>query len=193
MTCDELLTSRRSVRHYRQDPVPIDLIREMINESVLAPNAGNEQPWKFIIVNNQEMMKQISDESKLNILARIAATPDDYASRYKTILEKESYNVFYNAPCLVMILGPAQLRNIYVDCALAASYFMLAAASRGLGTCWVNLGRAIEDPDMLTELGVPDDCDIVAPIALGFPTQMPPIPKRKTPEILKIISYSDCQ
>lgn len=187
MTYDELLTSRRSVRHYRQEKIPTDLIKEMINESILAPNAGNEQPWKFIIVNDQEMMKRISDESKKNILARIAADPDDYASRYKTILEKEGYNVFYNAPCLVMVLGPATLRNIYVDCALAASYFMLGAASRGLGTCWVNLGRFIKDPDMITELGIPDDCDIVAPITLGYPTQMPPVPKRKPPEILKII------
>ncbi|MCG8633070.1 MAG: nitroreductase family protein [Desulfobacterales bacterium] len=187
MTFDELLGSRRSVRNYRQDPVSQELITEMINESTLAPNAGNEQPWKFIVINNQAVMKRISDESKRNILARIAANPDDYASRYKTILEKEGYNVFYNAPCLVMILGPARLRNIYADCTLAAAYFMLAAASRGLGTCWVNLGRAIEDQEMLTELGVPDDCDIIAPIALGYPTQIPPVPKRKPPEILKII------
>ncbi|MCI5151095.1 MAG: hypothetical protein D3916_17220 [Candidatus Electrothrix sp. MAN1_4] len=56
MTFDELLKNRRSVRKYQDKPVAVDLIREMIKESTLAPNAGNEQPWKFIIVNNREML-----------------------------------------------------------------------------------------------------------------------------------------
>ncbi|MCI5131892.1 MAG: nitroreductase family protein, partial [Candidatus Electrothrix sp. EH2] len=64
MTFDELLKNRRSVRKYQDKPVAVELIQEMIRESTLAPNAGNEQPWKFIIVNNREMLKKISDESK---------------------------------------------------------------------------------------------------------------------------------
>ena len=187
MTFDELLKNRRSVRKYRDKPVAVDLIQEMIKESILAPNAGNEQPWQFIIVNNREMLKKISDESKKNILARIAANPNDYAKKYQGMLQNESFNVFYNAPCLVMILGLSRLKNLYVDCALAASYFMLAASSRGLGTCWVNLGTEIHDPEMLRELAIPDDCTVVAPIILGYPEKIPPVPKRKEPEIVKII------
>ncbi len=103
------------------------------------------------------------------------------------MLENESFNVFYDAPCLVMILGASSLRNLHVDCALAACYLMLAAASRGLGTCWVNLGKAIHDPDMIRELGIPDDHSIVAPITVGYPEQIPPAPKRRQPEIINII------
>ena len=188
MTFEELLRNRRSVRNYHGDPVSVDVIQEIINESTLAPNAGNEQPWKFIIVNDREMIKKISDESKKNILARIAANPNDYAKKYQKMLENESFNVFYNAPCLVMILGLSNLKNLYVDCALAASYFMMVAVNRGLGTCWVNLGTEIHDPDMKKELGIPHNCTIVAPIILGYPEKVPPIPKRKGPEILKIIT-----
>ena len=188
MTFNEFLKQRRSIRQYQDKPVPIEVIHQILNESTLAPNAGNEQPWKFIIVNNKEMIKRISDESKKNILKRIVANPDDYAKRYQKMLENTSFNVFYNAPCLVMILCYANLKNLYVDCALAASYIMLAAVSRGLGTCWVNLGAEIHDREMRNELGIPDNCSIVAPIILGYPDKVPPAPKRNAPEILKIIT-----
>ena len=187
MTFDELLKNRRSVRKYKDTPVSIDVVREIIRESTLAPNAGNEQPWKFVIVNDKKTMKRISDESKRNILARIAADPEDYAKKYQAMLQNDSFNVFYNAPCLVMILGSSDLKNLHVDCALAAGYFMMGAASRGLGTCWVNLGAEIRDPKMLNELGIPDNTAIVAPIIVGYPEEIPPAPERNEPEILKII------
>ncbi len=188
MNFDQLLKNRRSVRRYQEGSVSVELIQEIINESTLAPNAGNEQPWKFIIVNNKIMLKRISDEGKKNILARIAANPNDYAKKYQGMLQKESFNVFYNAPCLVLILGFSHLKNLYVDCALVASYFMMAAASRGLGTCWVNFGTEIHDPKIINELGIPDNCTIVAPITLGYPEKIPATPKRKEPEILKVIT-----
>lgn len=188
MKFDELLKRRRSVRNYQDNPVSVEIVQEIINESTLAPNAGNEQPWKFIIVNNKEMIRKISYESKKNILDRIATHPDDYAKKYQGMLENESFNVFYNAPCLVMILGFSSLKNLFVDCALAAGYFMFSAASKGLGTCWVNLGSEIRDPEMLNALGIPDNCTIVASIVLGYPEKIPPVPSRKAPEILKIIT-----
>ena len=187
MKFDELLKNRRSIRKYQEDSVSVELIQEIIGESTLAPSAGNEQPWKFIIVNNKAMLKKISDEGKKNILARISANPDDYAKKYQSMLQNESFNVFYNAPCLVIILGLSNLKNLYVDCALAASYFMLAAASRGLGTCWVNFGTEIHDPKIINELGIPDNCTIVAPIILGYPEKITAAPKRKEAEILNII------
>lgn len=188
MTFEKLLKDRRSVRKYQEKPVSIKLVQEMIGESTLAPNAGNEQPWRFVIVNQKTMLKRISDEGKKNILARIAANPDDYAKKYQRMLQNESYHIFYNAPCLVLVLGRSHLKNLYVDCALAAGYFMLAAASRGLGTCWVNFGTEVHDPEIRNELGIPDDCTIVAPITLGYPEKIPGTPKRKEPVILKVIT-----
>jgi nitroreductase len=103
------------------------------------------------------------------------------------MLQNESFNVFYNAPCLVLILGSSSAKNLFVDCALAAGYFMMGAVSRGLGTCWVNLGAEIHDPNMLKELEIPDNTTIVAPIIVGYPEEIPPTPKRNEPEILRII------
>ncbi|MFC1493151.1 nitroreductase family protein, partial [candidate division KSB1 bacterium] len=138
MTFKDILNKRRSIRNYQEKPVLEETIREIISESILAPSSGNGQPWEFIVVNNRDMLKRMSDESKKNILDRINANPKDYAGKYKGMLENESYNVYYNAPCLVIILGRSSVKNLYIDCTLAASYFMMAATSRGLGTCWVN-------------------------------------------------------
>ena len=104
------------------------------------------------------------------------------------MLQNESFNVFYNAPCLIIILGVSNLKNLLIDCALAASYFMIAAVPKNSGTCWVNLGTEINDPEMINELGIPDNCTIVAPIILGYPEKIPSAPKRKEPEILKTIT-----
>ncbi|SCY18857.1 nitroreductase family protein [Desulfoluna spongiiphila] len=187
MNYHDLLMNRRSVRDYEDRPVPHELIESMIRESTLAPSAGNGQPWEFIVVHRKEMLRRISDESKKNILSRIAANPDDYAGKYQTMLENDAFNVFYNAPCLVMVLGRSGLKNLHVDCALAASYFMMAATRRGLGTCWVNLGTEIKAPDMIRDLGIPEDSQIVAPIIIGYPTSIPSAPRRNEPNIIKVI------
>ena len=123
-----------------------ETLKEIIRESTLAPSSGNSQPWKFVIVNNMAMMKRISDESKKNLLARIEANPNDYAKRYEAALRNENYNVFYNAPALIILAGPRDYKNLLVDCALCAAYLMNAAAARGLGTCWVNLGSVYTGP-----------------------------------------------
>ncbi len=188
MKFEELLRSRRSVRNFMEKPVTLETIKEIIIECTLAPSAGNEQPWKFVIVNNKEVLNKVFRESKKNILSRIASNPDDYAKKYEKMLSNESFNIFYNAPAAVFILGKATLKNVYVDCALAASYFMLGAANRGLGSCWINFATEIRNENLLAELGIPKDCKIVAPIILGYPANIPPVPRRKEPEILKSIT-----
>jgi len=187
MTLTELLVKRRSIRNFQNRAVPTELIRDILNDCILAPSAGNEQPWEFIVVTSQEMINRISIESKRNLLERIACNPGDYALRYEKMLQKESFHIFYHAPVVIYILGPTGLKNLYVDCALAASYLMMSATSRGLGTCWVNFGTEIKDPVMRRELGLHDNHKIVAPIALGYPVKIPGIPHRKEPQILSII------
>ena len=117
-----LLAERRSIRDFTGQPVPTELIDAVIAESTLAPNASNEQPWKYSVVKDTSLMQRISDESKKNILARIERNPADPISKYAPVLRSASYNVFYNAPCLVIISGEKGRRNLRVDCALAAGY-----------------------------------------------------------------------
>ena len=184
----ELLTKRHSIREFEEKEVPLRVIREILTDSCLAPSSGNQQPWRFIIVNNKEWIRRLSHESKKNLLLYLEKNPDAPSKKYETALKNEDFNVFYNAPCLVYIVGPKNIGSVYVDCTLAACYFMFSAASKGLGTCWVGLGSHIRDPEMLAAIGMPEDSEIVAPIIVGYAKRIPAPPQRNKPQILKIIS-----
>jgi len=187
MNLSELYRNRRSIRNYQDKPVSMDVIQSLISDSILAPNAGNEQPWKFVVVRNRDMIDRISAECKKNFLERIAANPGDPAQKYVKMLQKEAFHIFYHAPSVVFIMGDPSLKNLVTDCSLAACYFMFSATSKGLGTCWVNFGREINNPELRNELGIPENLKIVAPLALGYPNKIPAIPSRKAPQILKVI------
>ncbi len=187
MDYNELLIKRRSIRNFKDESVSEEILQEIIRESTLAPNASHSQKWKFTIVNDRDFIKRISDESKSNILKRIEDNPADYAKKYETILRNPDYNVFYNAPALIIISGPADYKNLLIDCSLCASYIMFGAAARGLGTCWVNLGSDVRNPDLREELGLTDGLKIVAPVITGYPASIPQAPRRESPVILKII------
>ncbi len=174
------------MRNYLGKPVSMDIIRNIIGESILAPSAGNKQPWKFVVVRKREMIDRISADCKRNFLGRIAANPDDPAKKYEKILQNEAFHVFYHAPAVVFIVGEKQVKNLLADCALAASYFMFSATSKGLGTCWVNFGRELS-PDLRKELEIADNLEIVVPLALSYPKKIPAIPFRKEPQILKVV------
>jgi len=67
------------------------------------------------------------------------------------------------------------------------AYFMLCAAARALGTCFIFLGTLIQDKDMLDELGITGDYRIYGSVIIGYPKAIPPMPQRKEPEYLKVI------
>ncbi len=184
----DLLKTRRSIRDYEDKQIGMELVKEIITESCLAPNSSNNQPWRFIIINNKPMMATLSDDSKKNLLSDLEKNPNSPIKNYEGALRNPGFNVFYNSPCLVFIGGSKKTRSLSVDCALAAAYFMLSAAEKGLGTCWVGLGSNIKDPELLSSLGMTEEYQIVAPIIIGYPKNIPEIPERAAPQILEVIS-----
>jgi len=183
----DLLAKRRSIRDYQDREVSPEVISEILKDTCLAPSSGNGQPWQFIVVNDKEWIRKLSDESKRNFVAAIEKDPNSPLKKYEANLRSKTFNVFYNAPCLVYIGGSKEVRSLYLDCSLAACYFMFAAAARGLGTCWINLGIEIRDPETQKAIGMPEDFRIVAPMALGYPKAVPSLPVRNAPQILKMI------
>lgn len=184
----ELLEKRRSVRDYEDREVSLEVIKSLIADSIKAPNASNAQPWKFIIVNDKQVMKRISDDSKRTLIAGIEKDPNSPMKGYLEVLKNENFNVFYNAPCLVAVVARTKGSTVATDCGLLAAYLMLSAASRGLGSCFVAQGAEVRDPQLLQEIGLPEGYRIWAPIILGYPKTIPSMPERKEPSILKTIS-----
>jgi len=65
---------------------------------------------------------------------------------------------------------------------------MFLASEKGLGTCWIGLGMNIQDSELRKHIEMPEDCQIVAPIILGYPKRIPEPSERKEPQILKVVS-----
>lgn len=188
MTFSELLMKRRAIRDFEGKAIPAEMINEILQESTLAPSASNNQPCRFIVVQCRKTIQALSDESKANLLRDHAEKKINLNPGYVTLLQNENFNVFYNAPCVIYIVGAKSVGSLDVDAALAASYIMFSAAARGLGTCWVALGANIRDPQLRGELGISDNYRIVAPIILGYPKAIPAPSERHAPEILRVIT-----
>ena len=186
-TLDELLKNRRSIRKFKNKCVHPELIHTIIHDSTMAPSSGNEQPWQYIVISNRSVLNEISQDCKQTLLRRIADNPNDYASKYKPLLINEEYNIFYNAPALVIIVGSNKLKNTEINCTLAASYLMLSAVAHGLGTCWISFARFIQNEKIKEKLGLNGGHLIVAPIIIGYPAKIPQQPNRKPADIIKII------
>jgi nitroreductase len=187
MDFETILKNRRSIRDFQNKDVPLSILTEIIQDTCLAPTAGNGQPFRFIIIRNRDTLKKLSDESKKNLLSDLERNPGASHKKYESYLRDEQANVFYNAPCLVFFVGPKELHSLDADGGLTVAYFMFSATSRGLGTCWIGLGAHIRDRAILAELGLPGDCRIVAPVVVGYPTSIPPASERHLPDILKAI------
>ena len=187
MDFETLLKNRRSIRDFENKDVPFPLLKEIIQDTCLAPTSSNGQPYRFIIIQNRDYIKKLSDESKKSLLDDLIRDPNLPLKQYETALRDGQFNVFYNAPCLVFFIGPKEVHSLDVDCGLTVAYFMFSATSRGLGTCWIGLGAHIRNREILADIGVPRDCRIVAPIIVGYPTSIPPASERHSPDILKVI------
>jgi nitroreductase len=178
MNYQDLIKNRRSIRNFTDKKVPIKFLREIVQDASLAPSACNLQPWRFIIIQNVDLIKKLSDDSKKNNLEMLKSNHESFLKRFENAFKNPSYNVFYNANSLIFVCG-VKNPSIYQDCALAVAYLMFAATQRGLGSCWIGLGENIQDPELTREIGLTNDLHIIAPIIIGYPISIPEMPKRK--------------
>lgn len=188
MQFTQLLKDRRSIRDYKPKELPMDIVNEILQEATLAPSASNNQPCRFVVINCRETIKRLSDESKANLLKDFEQKKASLSPEYVELLKNDKFNVFYNAPCVIYIAGSRAVHSLDIDCALAVSYIMFAAAARGLGTCWIGLGAHIRDPKLKAELGMDENLRIVAPLIIGYPKEIPAASPRNAPKILRVIS-----
>lgn len=148
----ELAKKRRSIRGYKSDPVPEEILNEILQVGNLAPTAKNLQPFHFIVVR---------DSAKLDELAVAYPAP-----------------FFRQAPVAIVICTePVKgwTRDRYdgknyceVDVAIAVDHMTLAAADLGLGSCWI----AAFDPARVADaMGLPEGIEPIVLLPLGYPNE----------------------
>jgi nitroreductase len=162
---------RRAVRDYRPDDVPDDIIRELIKAGTYAPSAVNRQPWRFVVIKDRDMIARLSDRAK-KLWLDTARLEEPEAARLAVAMRMPGFNIFYNAPVLILIFAAPEAMYPDCECALAAGNMMLAARSLGIGSCWIGLAMPLgSDKPTLYELKVPEGHRLVAPLIFGYPVK----------------------
>jgi nitroreductase len=172
------IIERRSIRTYKSEKVPRDLLSLIVKAGRFAASAANSQVWHFTVVDNAAIIGRITDT--LKSASKHPSAPSYLAPRVNT----PEYTVNYGAPVFIIISGDPVRATTINDCSLAAGNIMLAAHALGLGSCWINqLGVVCDVPEfrsLLSELGVPENYKVYACVCLGYPSQdTPPAPARK--------------
>ena len=146
----KVITSRRSIRRYRQRPVVLEDLLKLTEAGRLAATGGNRQPWEFLIVNKKELADQV-----FLCLAWLAGDGDPPPG-----MEPVAY---------IVILGDPQRSSHYqLDCAAAAQNILMAAQALGLGSCWLG---SVQWKKVRGLLGIPDYLEGFGIISLGYPAQ----------------------
>lgn len=154
--------TRRSVRSYLENQISDDELELIIQAGLYAPSGMNTQSWHFAVVQNPDMLQRL----------------EDVCSQYK---RRDS--VFYHAPTVIVVFADKNAVTPIRDGSLAIGNMANAAASLGIGSCWVNavnnLASTPEGTAVKNELMPDDNYITVGSIVLGYPASDLPDPAER--------------
>ena len=178
-TVFDAIDGRRSVRAYAQENPEDRAMRTLLEAAVRAPTAMHEEPWGFVVVQDRDILKRVSDLAKPLFLERL------HGPHILETFSNPDFDIFHGAGTLVVICAKPSGPFVEADCWLAAENLMLAACALGLGSCVIGSSvAALNMPDVKHELGIPEEFDAVAPVVVGKPSGETPSVSRKEPLIL---------
>jgi len=180
----EVVVKRRSIRKFKEEPVPEKLLNKVLEAGRWAPSAGNTQPWRFILVTDADVKKNIanfSTEFSRKAWAEFSPERARYLAAQGGSWDKSG---MAKIPVLVVVCYevPERMREeLILGSAWAAiENMLLAATAEGLGSC-IYTFYDMEEENMIKEiLHVPEKYRIAGMIQLGYSAAEPPVPLRKT-------------
>jgi nitroreductase len=182
----DALRDRRSIRHYTDQAVEAHTLKTLLDYAVDAPSAVNSQPWSFVIIQNRNLLDEISFEAK-KTLANDPRWKSE-AQHGQNQIADPAFNIFYKASTLVIVCASREEPAPEIDCYLACQNLMLAAYAMGLGTCPIGLAwDVLRTEEMKRKLKIPEGHYPVLPIIVGYPSEEAPKTPRSAPRILNWI------
>lgn len=173
----ENLMTRRSVRYYKDSPVPQEIMDVILKCGIHAPNGMNKQPWEIRIVNNQEMLNAMT-EAYLEGM-------DENNPRYPK-KDPKFRNMFRNAPTVVFIAMEPGLCS-QVDCGLLAGNMVNAAWAYGIGSCIqmapMQFMNSEAGKPFLEKLSFSEGYEFLMAIGFGYPDEKPELKPRNKDKI----------
>lgn len=151
-----LAQSRRSTRKFKEDTIPVEIQKKIIQAALLSPASKRSNPWEFIIVDDK------------NIRTKLASAKPHGGS------------FIADCPLAIVVCADTQKSDVWVeDTSIASIYIQLAAEDLGLGSCWVQIHqRQHESGEMASEyikklLNIPQNYEVESIIALGYKAEEP--------------------
>lgn len=160
MEVEKAIKERRSIRQFKKEKIPENLVEKLIEALIWAPSAGNLQARKFYFVFNEEIKKKLAQ----------AALKQDFICQAPLV-------VVGCANLLKIDWYGARGKNLYVICdvAVAIENLMLQATALGLGSCWVG---AFDEKEVVKILNLPKNLRPLVILPVGFPNEKPIPPER---------------
>ena len=169
----EAMFTQRAIRRFRKDPIPADVMQDIMQSAIRAPNGGNNQGWHFIVVQDEEMRRQLGElyheawwakRADAGIMgrrtSRRAATPCVLPCAWPTKIG--------DAPVMVLVCATSKGAQAAGSVIPAAQNMLLAARAFGIGGTIATLHPVVEE--RVHELfGIPDDAQVVYCMPFGYP------------------------
>lgn len=178
----DAIMNRRSVRHYKSTPVPDEHIRLILEAARMAPCAGNQQPWKFVVVTDTTIIKKLKEaciaKSIAGMKEREKPDADKLKERESQILEY--YTKTFSSPVYVAVLVDKEAKYptyLHWDGPLAAENLFIAARALGYGT--VHYTDTVPESVSKEVLNIPDRYERVCFTPIGVPVEWPDVPPKK--------------
>ena len=198
LTFDDVALGRRSIRGYRPDPVPKDLIRQVIDIAMRAPSSLNTQPWNFYVVAGEPLDRIRAGNTERNLAgvpsSREFRSHGEYAGAHRerqigvakqlfAAMEIERHDQDkrkdwvlrgfrqFDAPVSIVVTYDRSIHGGDIapfDCGAVTNALVNAAWSRGLG-CVINSQGIMQSPVVREHAGIPDDQVIMICVAMGYP------------------------
>jgi len=146
----EVVRTRRSVRSYRPDPLPEDVLNRILEAFRLAPSGSNRQPTRLVLVREETARRRLAD----------LCSGQRFVAQAPVVAVALGRNINYNRG------GYMGDMSMLVDAAIAVDHLTLAARAEGVGTCWIG---SFDNDAVKEMLGAPDDYNVVALTPLGYP------------------------
>jgi nitroreductase len=165
----DAINTRCSVRHYAPNKLDRDTVHALLDAAVRAPTAIHAEPWAFVVIQDTQLLRHVSDVAKA-IFAEEGLRELDRGGHALDMFQQPEFNIFYDASTLIVICGESTRPFVAADCWLAAENLMLAACAIGLGTCVIGSAvGGLNTPDLKARLGIPKEMTAIAPIIVGVP------------------------
>jgi len=181
----DTMKERRTVRKFKATPVPEEHIMKILDASRFAPTAGNQQPWKFLLVRDRKKLNQLKKEALRWFLESYRSKRKPEEEQLEGVQEgvRESLENALSAPVYVAVLVDSESEHpdyVIYDGTLAAGYLMIAARALGYGTGFYT--TFFPEEKMKRFFDIPANYKLICFTPIGVPESWPETPPKKNLE-----------